>query len=811
MDSEGLANLACGLGDALAVVDLGGGLRWANPAAERLFGLHLDDLIGSAGFDLIHPDDQELALASLDTMQHTGLGTPVELRVQSVDGWKLVELVGTNLADVPSVDGIALCLRDLTERRRWEVANNETDRFRALVHNAGSILMLLDERGVVESVSAAVTRILGHNQAQVEGHLLEDLVANGDRSRLHRTLCEARTAPRPSTIRVEVKLWHREIETAVPFELTVVNMLDDPTVHGFVVSAHDVSELQAARARFEALVEHSSDAISITSPDGVVSYISPAVTAITQEPAEAILGTKLRDRVFPDDRPKVESAMREIMAEEGSSATYECRVRQRDGSFRHVEITATNQLHEPAIRGIVSNGRDITDRVEATGLLAHQAMHDSLTGLPNRAMLTIRLNQTLARVRRHHRMCAVLYVDLDRFKLVNDTLGHSAGDQLLIEAASRIQAAVRETDTVARLGGDEFVVLCEDIDGIHEAAEMAQRLITMFDRSFRLGDDDPQVGVSIGIAFSADGTEEAEVILANADIAMYRAKNSGRHCYELFDEAMQLWIKTTVALETALRLAVDRNELRLYCQPIVEANTGLIREFEALVRWERPDFGLVAPDGFISTAEETGSIIDIGAWVLDEACQHAAIWTRLWPERRLRVSVNVSSRQLVAGDFADVVSGVLTRSGLDPTLLTLELTESTLIDDPVNVAPLLHELRGMGINLALDDFGTGYSSLTYLRSFPFNVIKIDKSFVRTIGTEHEDAAIAAAVIELAESLGLAVIAEGVETDQQLSVLQQLACHYMQGYLFARPLPIGDATELLQAPNLGIAHRQVRAR
>jgi diguanylate cyclase (GGDEF)-like protein len=462
-------------------------------------------------------------------------------------------------------------------------------------------------------------------------------------------------------------------------------------------------------------------------------------------------------------------------------------------------ITVDGSL--PTVSGIV---RDLSDQKRFEAQLAHQGLHDPLTGLPNRVMLIDRLEQALARVRRHDRMFGALFVDLDRFKAVNDTLGHTVGDQLLIQAAARIQRAVRETDTVTRLGGDEFVVLCEDIEGVHQATNFARRILAALQAPFRFGDDDTHVSASIGIALSVDGTETADAILANADIAMYRSKDNGRSRYELFDETMQHWITTQVALETALRQAIARNELRLFCQPIIAADTGLIRGFEALVRWQRPGFGLVTPDSFIPIAEETGLIVDIGRWVLEQACRHAAQWARRWPDKRLGISVNLSSRQLLTGDIVSVVTSTLERTGLDPTTLTLELTESALIKDAVSAQALLRELRDLGINLALDDFGTGYSSLTYLRAFPINILKIDQSFVRAIGTEREDSAIVAAVIALAKNLGLSVVAEGVENHEQLAKLLQLQCPYMQGYLFSRPRPIDEAVSLVEGPTLGAA-------
>jgi EAL domain-containing protein (putative c-di-GMP-specific phosphodiesterase class I) len=304
------------------------------------------------------------------------------------------------------------------------------------------------------------------------------------------------------------------------------------------------------------------------------------------------------------------------------------------------------------------------------------------------------------------------------------------------------------------------------------------------------------------MALSADGTEPAEVILSNADIAMYRAKGNGRSRYELFDEAMQMWVTTQVALEEALRSAVPNNELRLFCQPFVAADTGLVRGFEALLRWERPGFGLVSPDDFIPMAEEAGLILDIGVWVLEEACRHAAEWYRLWPERRLGIAVNLSNRQLLTGDILGYVAGALERTGLPPDMLTLEVTEGALIDDTVGaVQGLLRDLRDLGVNLSLDDFGTGYSSLTFLHTFPINIVKIDKSFVKAIGTENEDTAIMAAVIAFARNLDLRVVAEGVESHAQLAKLLELGCPYLQGYLFAQPRPIGDVPALIgRAPH-----------
>ena len=588
------------------------------------------------------------------------------------------------------------------------------------------------------------------------------------------------------------------------------SLIGAPEVHGLALltaigiafsfrSLHtSLVEKEDTAAHHRAVVENAAEGILTVELDGTIRSFNTAAEAMFGWTATDIVGQPA-SKILPS---ALHVPLRELLvkcASEGDASAQNTDVEitglRYDGTeFPMMVSTSAIAIGSTSVISVIV--RDLSDQKRYEAQLAHQALHDPLTGLPNRLMLSDRLERALAGVRRHDRMSAVLYVDLDRFKAVNDTLGHAIGDQVLIEAAGRIRRSVRETDTVARLGGDEFVVLCERIDGLHHAADSAQRIIAALEVPFRLGDDEPHISASVGIAFSYDGSQTADALLANADIAMYRAKSNGRSRYELFDAAMQEWVTTHVALETALRQAVARNELRLYAQPVVESETGIVRSFEALVRWERPGVGFVDPDQFIPTAEETGLIVDIGAWVLDQACRHAATWAQRWPDRQLDVAVNVSSRQLLTGDFVATVTNTLERTGLEPTRLTLELTESTLIDDAFTVEPLLRQLRAHGVNLALDDFGTGYSSLTYLRAFPINIVKIDKTFIRSIGTEREDTAIVAAVIALAENLAINVIAEGIETEEQFAVLHQLACPYMQGYLFAQPKPIDQVPSLL---------------
>jgi diguanylate cyclase (GGDEF)-like protein/PAS domain S-box-containing protein len=559
----------------------------------------------------------------------------------------------------------------------------------------------------------------------------------------------------------------------------------------------------ASDAEHRAVIDNAAEGILTINADGTIASFNSAAETMFGWSANDVIG-KPATMLVPTERAvRLEQLLHAYQVPVGElpRTKAESIGLRRDGSeFPMMVSTSPIVVHgvAPKLSGIV---RDLTEQKAYEVQLAHQVMHDSLTGLPNRAMLADRLDHALARATRDGHPFAVLFVDLDRFKSVNDVHGHTAADHVLVETARRICSVVREADTVARLGGDEFVVLCEDLETIQNATVLADRIISAIELPFAVGDDEVHISASVGIALSSDPNVDADAMVTHADIAMYRAKQGGRGRYELFDEAMQHWLTNQRALEADLRVATARNELRLLFQPIVESATGSIRGFEALLRWDRPGYGVVAPDDFIPIAEETGLIVEIGGWVLQRACEAAAAWAIRWPERTLGVAVNISGRQLRSGDLVNIVRDTLDRTGLDPARLSLELTESTLVDDALSAQAQLAELRAVGVNLSLDDFGTQYSSLTYLRTFPINVVKIDRSFVGSIGTEREDTAIVAAVLALARNLDVRVVAEGIETPEQLAVLVQLDCPFLQGYLFSPPIADGDIPALLDTPIL----------
>jgi diguanylate cyclase (GGDEF)-like protein len=426
------------------------------------------------------------------------------------------------------------------------------------------------------------------------------------------------------------------------------------------------------------------------------------------------------------------------------------------------------------------------DRAEAEAETRRRALTDPLTGLPNRVLFVDRIEHALTRARREGSRVAVLYVDLDRFKMVNDSLGHAAGDELLVAIAPRLRAAVRESDTVARLAADEFAVLCE---GIHEDADaliVGDRIAAALLDLVPVGDRELFVTASTGIAVTTDATETAEILLSRADAAMYRAKDAGRSRVVLYDEPAPAVSIDNLEIETDLRLALERDELSLVYQPIVDLRDGRTRSVEALLRWTHPEHGPIGPDVFIPVAEAGGLIVDIGRWVLEHAVAQVAEWQRTQPGARgLRVTVNVSGKQLFHESLIPDVERVLRDSGLAPGTLALEITESVLMKEG-DAVTVLEALRASGARLALDDFGTGYSSLSYLKRFPLETLKVDRSFVSGLGEDQEDSALVATIVAMARTLGLEVVAEGVETEEQLKRLRELGCDRAQGYLLARP-------------------------
>ncbi|MGN6696202.1 MAG: putative bifunctional diguanylate cyclase/phosphodiesterase, partial [Aquihabitans sp.] len=558
-----------------------------------------------------------------------------------------------------------------------------------------------------------------------------------------------------------------------------------------LASAHEA--LRASQQRFAALVERSTDIICIIDEQGCIAYHSPAAERLLGYPPGSWLGTPFTAVVHPEDQAGINETFRRLVLEPTHVPLTEVRVTTADGEWRHVEISASNRLADPAVRGIVANVRDVTERAEAASRLAWQAFHDSLTGLPNRALLADRLGHAVERARRMGDLTALLFLDLDRFKLVNDSMGHEAGDLLLVEVATRLEQVVRAGDSVARLGGDEFVILVESVSETAEVSALAERIGRVVAAPIPLPQGMVTVTASIGIAY--DSGRGPEHLLRDADTALYRAKEKGRNRYHVFTESLRRAALRRMTAEQELREALEHDRLEVHYQPIVDLAEGTIAAVEALLRVRTEDGGLELPGEYIEVADESGLIVPVGAAVLDQACAALARWRAASDAPPGHVAVNVSARELGAPGFTDGVLASLERHGLRAEDLVLEFTEATVIGADRATHRAVEWLHTQGVGLSIDDFGTGYSSLAYLKRFPIRSVKLDRTFVGGLGVDPSDAEIVRAVVTLGRSLGLEVVAEGIETLDQLRALQDLGCDFGQGFLLGHPvapddLPIG---------------------
>lgn len=546
--------------------------------------------------------------------------------------------------------------------------------------------------------------------------------------------------------------------------------------------------IERSEERFSALVKNSSDVITVISPRGKIRFQSAAATRIFGYDHGALKGADLTALIHPADLPRVAAAMR---SETHSVA--ECRLRHRDGSWRWVETTITNLSRQPGVRGVVLNTRDITDRKSLEERLTHLAYHDPLTDLANREFFRRQVGADLLLTLPNHPV-TVLFLDLDGFKTINDSLGHHVGDQLLRRIAGRLVHAVGRDGLVARLGGDEFAILCRGAS-LQAPTLLAQRILECLRPPLGLAGRQVHTRASIGIADSSHG-ETVDELLRNADTAMYVAKSAGGGSYTNYSPEMHAAAIGRVDLEADLREAIARQELRLCYQPIVDLKSGRISSLEALLRWTHPFRGWVPPDEFIPLAQEIGLMPEISLWVLRQACTQVRLWHGISPD--LTISVNLTALDLRRPEIIDEIRRVLDESGLAPAFLTLEITESLLLERTENMNRRLRELRSMGIRLAIDDFGTGYSSFSYLKDFPVDIIKIDRSYVKEITSDTAESALARGIVQITRALNLQAVAEGIEDAAQVAALGSLGCDCGQGYFFSRPVGPVEISELLQA-------------
>jgi diguanylate cyclase (GGDEF)-like protein/PAS domain S-box-containing protein len=742
------------------------------------------------------------AAAATEVVSQSARETAHDARLTDLAGVALIVLgLGLLMAD-------AELIRRVGRQRRDAAALHDSERhLRTLVDHIPAAVYNVDMDGVVLAWNPAASAMFGWSEAEAVGQVLPFVSADhfGEFAHLRAEVAAGRTFNGLETTR------RRKDGTIIDVSISTAPVLDNAgQVVGIIGISFDITNRKRAEVELDshrrgdhhlaAIVSASADAIMSTSLDGTLtSWNAGAESMFGYRAAEAV-GQPLDMLCRSQDRAEQRQQIKRVLDGHSVIGAKRIRVRQ-DGTEFPVALTVSPVLDtDDRVIGVSGFVRDITAQTALQAALERQAFHDELTGLPNRVLFVDRLVLALARLPRHGGVVAVVFVDVDHFKVVNDSLGHHQGDRLLAMVAERLTAAVRPGDTVARFGGDEFAVLCEDLMGEAEAVAMGERIQQLATDPFELDGRDHWVTVSAGIAIAASADPSPAELLRDADSAMYQAKDSGRSCSVVFTQSMRTRARRRLDIETSLRRAITDGELRLHYQPIVNLSTGRTEGVEALVRWQHPTEGLVPPGEFIAVAEETGMIVPLGEWVLGEACRQARAWAEHPELAHLTVSVNLSARQIAQADAVAVVANVLAATGLAPSRLVLEITESVLMGDAAYAVTVLEALKGLGVQLSVDDFGTGYSSLSYLKRFPVDILKIDKSFVDGLGSDNDDSAIVTATINLAHSLGLTTVAEGTETAEQVQALTELGCDKAQGYLFGRPQPAAALTEHLLNKN-----------
>ncbi len=777
---------------------------YISPTFEK-FGYPLQDWLTQSDIwdRVIHPDDSDNVLGATREAMSKGESIDFEYRVVCRNG--SVIWVRDRSCFIKDRDGKPLCWQgvifDVTEQKIASDALEESEeRYRQLFENAKDIIYVHDLDGNYISINEVAERVLGYTHDEALSLNMTEITAPEHIEVVKQNLANKLDGTATQTV-YEVDCIKKD-GGRVTLEVNSGVITKDGAPIAIQGIARDVTERKLAEEmsrkseeRYKDLFENANDLIYTHDLNGNFTSLNRAGEIITGYTRDEALKMNLSEVVAPEFIEAAKTmTVRKI--EDERPTTYELEIIAKDGHRVTLELSTRIIVSNGLPVGVQGIGRDITERNLAEEKLRYYALHDTLTDLPNRVQFMNHLRQAVERADGNsYAKFAVLFLDLDRFKVINDSLGHAVGDKLLIAIAERLTACVRPGDVVARLGGDEFTILLNRSGELSEVVGVAERLQTKISEPFQIDNYEVFTTASIGIIVSGPVMRTAEDFLRDADAAMYRAKESGKARYEIFDRDMHVRNMNLLQVETDLRHAVERNQFEVLYQPIVELRSGHVNEFEALIRWRHPVHGLVGPNEFVGVAEETGLIIPIGKWILEESCRQIAEWQRRF-NLPLAISVNLSAKQLMHPTLTAQVRDVLFDTGLDATQLKLEVTESTVMEHHEKSLKVLSELDQLGVNLSTDDFGTGYSSLSYLQRFPFERLKIDRSFINIMDEDEKSGAIVKTILMLGENLNIEVVAEGIETASQLEKLRSLGCTLGQGYLFSRPIDCETAEEFL---------------
>lgn len=829
------------LSEGLMITDEHDVILYLNPQMAALTGYSVEELIGKTAHQLFLPPQEWMVMDQHNQRRMAGISERYEVQIKRKDGRYIwIEVNATPLRNsAGEIIATLGAMTDITEHKRMSRRNLAFGVLGQLLSSA------INEQDAARSIAAVADDMIGWDafalwlynaEADMMHAVLDVDILDGQRqevplssegfspgpvSRLilnkgpqllfrHSVLFEQlglvpfgdTGRPSESLMFVPIKRDARvvgilTIQSYTPYaytedDLQTLQVLADHC-SGALERVRAETALRAAEARYRDMVENASDIIYVHDLNGIILSINKTAERWLGFSAAEMVRANISTFVMPESLAAIEGVIRQGVREHHSFKPFEVDLLRKDGSTLPVEINARLLFNGDTVVAIEGIGRDISERRRAEAMIRHMAFYDALTCLPNRVLFDEYLHNALALAKRHDRQLAVLFVDLDRFKLINDTLGHHAGDLLLQEVAQRLTSCVRDGDVVARMGGDEFTILLPEIEGLDDAAEVAQRLLQTLSPPFVISGNELFVSASIGVSLYPSDGEDAETLLKHADTAMYRAKDQGRNGHQFYAPAMKLATHKQHKLEQWLRRALERQEFELFYQPRVVLSSGALVAVEALLRWRHPEFGLIDPVDFISVTEETGLIMPIGEWVLRTACSQIKEWQQV-SGIPLRVSVNLSARQFQQIDLPTQIADILHESGIAASSLELEITESMAMLNAARTVVVLRALKDLGIHLSVDDFGTGYSSLSYLKQFSLDTLKIDRTFVHDFSVAN-DSAIAEAIITLAHTLDLSVTAEGVETEEQLAFLRRHGCDEAQGYLIGKPVPVDEFESL----------------